>query len=393
MKVADKRVRRILIDTGSSSDIISFECLQKLKYNDDDLVPCHNPIIGFGGGIIQPVGVVTLTLRLGRENICRHMRVRFLVVKNMTAYNVIIGRPTLNASKSVVVTHLMLMKFISDNGKVGTIYGDQQVARECYLTTIQPLAGGKDNDVPETSNQGASKQRKSGEVLLVHGTHQEMMAIHGLFASISRPEPGGQQEDFAINLTSPERTVKVGDAMSDKLGQEVKDLLREYKDVFAFSAVEMTWLDPKIAQHNLNVDPTIKPVKQKKRNLGPVRSKAADEEVKKLLDAGFIRPCQHPEWVANVVLVPKPNGAWRMCVDYTDLNKACPIDSFPLSKIDKLVDSTAGYEAMSFVDAYSGFHQIPLKEEDQDKTAFATDNGLYCYKVMPFGLRNAPVTF
>ncbi|XP_021856710.2 uncharacterized protein [Spinacia oleracea] len=111
------------------------------------------------------------------------------------------------------------------------------------------------------------------------------------------------------------------------------------------------------------------------------------------MDAGFIRPCQYPDWVANVVLVPKPNGTWRMCVDYTDLNKACPKDSFPLPKIDRLVDSTAGHAMMSFMDAYSRFHQIPLWPEDQEKTSFVTEQGLYCYKVMSFGLKNAPATF
>ena len=77
----------------------------------------------------------------------------------------------------------------------------------------------------------------------------------------------------------------------------------------------------------------------------------------------------------------------------TDLNKACPKDSFPLPKIDKLVDSTAGHALMSFMDAYSGFHQIPMHQDDREKTAFVTEKGLYCYQVMPFGLKNAPATF
>ncbi|XP_056697840.1 uncharacterized protein [Spinacia oleracea] len=152
-------------------------------------------------------------------------------------------------------------------------------------------------------------------------------------------------------------------------------------------------IDPSIAVHKLNIDESLKPVRQKKRNHGEARNKAAAEEVQKLLEAGFIRPSQYPNWVANVVLVPKPNKSWRMCVDYTDLNKACPKDSFPLPKIDRLVDSTAGHALMSFMDAYSGFHQIPLWPDDQEKTSFVTEQGLYCYKVMPFGLKNAPATF
>jgi len=112
-------------------------------------------------------------------------------------------------------------------------------------------------------------------------------------------------------------------------------------------------------------------------------------EVKKLLDAGFIRECHYPEWLSNVMLVKKPNGTWRMCIDFTDLNRACPKDSYPLPKIDKLVDSTTGHELLSFMDAFSGYHQIPMAVEDQEKTSFVIDTGLYCYTMMPFGLKNA----
>jgi len=111
--------------------------------------------------------------------------------------------------------------------------------------------------------------------------------------------------------------------------------------------------------------------------------------VKKLLDAGFIRECHYPEWVSIVVLVKKPNGTWRMCIDFTDLNRACPKDSYPLPKIDKLVDSTAGHELLSFMDAFSGYHQIRMAAEDQEKTSFVIDTGLYYYMMMPFELKNA----
>ena len=101
----------------------------------------------------------------------------------------------------------------------------------------------------------------------------------------------------------------------------------------------------------------------------------------------------YPEWLANVVLVKKANEKWRMCVDFTDLNKACPKDSFPLSRIDQIVDSTAGHKLLTFMDAFSGYNQIKMAEEDQEKTAFITSQGLYCYKVMPFGLKNAGATY
>ena len=92
-------------------------------------------------------------------------------------------------------------------------------------------------------------------------------------------------------------------------------------------------------------------------------------------------------------MVKKKTGKWRVCVDFTDLNKACPKDSFPLPKIDQLIDATAGHDRMSFLDAYRGYHQIPLYAADQEKTAFITPRGTYCYKVMPFGLKNAGATY
>ena len=123
------------------------------------------------------------------------------------------------------------------------------------------------------------------------------------------------------------------------------------------------------------------------------RVEAVAVEVEKLLKAQFIRAVYYPNWLANVVLVKKSNGKWRMCVDFTDLNKAYPKDSFPLPRIDTLVDSTSGYELLSFMDAFSGYNQILMHPEDQEKTSFITDRGLYCYKVMPFGLKNAGATY
>ena len=134
-------------------------------------------------------------------------------------------------------------------------------------------------------------------------------------------------------------------------------------------------------------------MKQKLRHQGRERIEAAREEVERLLRSGFIKECKYSDWLSNVVLVKKSNGKWRMCVDFTDLNKACPKDDYPLPKIDRLVDSTAGHALLSFMDANAGYHQIPLATEDQPHTAFITNAGVYCYKVMPFGLKNAGATY
>ena len=123
------------------------------------------------------------------------------------------------------------------------------------------------------------------------------------------------------------------------------------------------------------------------------QDKAIVEEVRKLLEAGFIREVYYLDWLANVVIVKKSNRKWRMCVDFTDLNRACPKDSYPLPQIDTLVDSMVRHELLSFMDAFSVYNQIKINEDDQKKTSFVTSQGLFCYKVMPFGLKNAGATY
>ena len=109
--------------------------------------------------------------------------------------------------------------------------------------------------------------------------------------------------------------------------------------------------------------------------------------------AGAIKEVFYPEWLANTVVVKKKSGKWRVCVDFTDLNKACPNDPFPMPRIDRLVDATVGHPRMSYLDAFQGYHQISLAVENQEKTAFVTSVGNYHCKVMPFGLKNAGSTY
>ena len=171
------------------------------------------------------------------------------------------------------------------------------------------------------------------------------------------------------------------------------DFLKENVSTFALSMADMKGIDPAITTHELNVDPTFKPIRQKRRKLGPDRSKAVNEEVERLLGAGSIAEVRYLEWLANPVVVKKRNGKWRVCVDFTDLNKACPKDSYPLPNIDHLVESTAGNEMLTFMDAFSGYNQIMMHPDDREKTAFITYRRIYCYKVIPFGLKNAWATY
>jgi hypothetical protein len=148
-----------------------------------------------------------------------------------------------------------------------------------------------------------------------------------------------------------------------------------------------------VIEHHMKIHPYAKLVSQKPRRQLVERQDFIRKEVRKLLDAGFIEEVHHPVWLANPVIVPKANGKLRMCIDYTSLNKACPKDPYPLPCIDQIVDSTSGCGLLSFLDAYSGFHQIQMSREDRKHTAFVTVDGLYCYVVMPYVLKNALPTF
>ena len=148
-----------------------------------------------------------------------------------------------------------------------------------------------------------------------------------------------------------------------------------------------------IASHRLNVFPSSRPVRQKIRRFHSDRQKIIQKEVDKLLVVGFIREVEYLDWWENVVVVPQKEGKWRVCIDYTNLNDACLKDSFPLPWINQIVNSTFGHGMLSFLDAFSGYHQIPMALTDKEKTTFIMLHGLYYYKVMPFWLKNAGATY
>jgi ribonuclease HI len=238
--------------------------------------------------------------------------------------------------------------------------GDQAMARECYLTSVSTEQVHQTLIVEERQNI-AELTEKLEEVALIKGDDK--------------------------------KTTKIGTSMVKEIRDSIVQFLRENADVFAWSHDDMPGISTEVIVHKLNVNPSIRPVKQKRRVFASERNTAVMEEVDKLLTAGFIREVYYPEWLANVVMVKKSTGKWRMCVDFTDLNKACPKDSYPLPRIDQLVDSTAGHKLLSFMDAFSGYNQIQMEEEDQEKTAFITSRGLFYYKAMPFGLKNAGATY
>ena len=206
-------------------------------------------------------------------------------------------------------------------------------------------------------------------------------------------EPTETLENIPLDESNPKRCTRVRADLEEKNKKDLVQFLKKNIDVFAWSHEDMPGIDPSVITHRLNVCPSFKPVQQNKMVFTPERDNAIKDEVQKLMATKFIREVYYPNWLANVVMVKKANGKWRMCVDFTDLNKAFPKNSYPLPRIDQLMDSTTCHKLLSFMDAFSGYNQIRMDEANQEKTSFVTSQGLFCYEVMPFGLKNAGATY
>ncbi|GJX05251.1 reverse transcriptase domain-containing protein [Tanacetum coccineum] len=205
---------------------------------------------------------------------------------------------------------------------------------------------------------------------------------------------GGQENvKVAIHHDFPDQEVALGGTLSIEGRTALCALLKRNLDIFAWQPSDMTGVPRQTAEHRLNIRDGYPPVRQKKRGQAPERAKAIQAEVQKLVKAGIMREVYYHDWLSNPVMVKKHDGSWRMCVDFTNLNKACPQDCYPLPEIDWKVESLCGYPFKCFLDAYKGYHQIQMAEEDEEKTAFHTPHGVYCYTKMPFGLKNAGATY
>lgn len=380
-EVSGKGVARILIDMGSPVDIIYADCLRRLNVGCE-IQPKETDVIRFSGDVLRSVGEVTLPVSLGDRPVMAINSVKFLVMDVGSPFNMILGRPSLNTFQAVVSTFHAKIKF-PVNGLVGEVKGDKPGAGGTFR--FRPHINQIDlhRPIPEekakydTIGQGEERRPE------VDPETKERQHVY----------PSEELRFVEIDPQYPGQMVRIGSHLEQEPALALLELLRRNQDVFAWKPSDLTGVIPKVAIHSLNVNPNVKPVKQKRRHFGGEKDRIIEKEVKKLPEAGHIRRIRYPSWLSNAVLVKKSEDKWRMCIDFRDLNKACPKDHYLLPRIDQLVDSTAGCEMLSMMDASQGYHQIALSPADQSKVSFITSSGTYCYVVMPFGLKNAGATY
>uniref|UniRef100_A0A2N9GPC3 Uncharacterized protein n=1 Tax=Fagus sylvatica TaxID=28930 RepID=A0A2N9GPC3_FAGSY len=320
LRIGDSDVKRVLVDQGSCSEIMYPDLFHGLGLKQTDLQPYDAPLVGFSGESVRPMGRITLNVHTGPIS----LETEFVVIDVPSPYTAIMGRRWLHRLKAVPSSFHQKLRFPTDFG-IMEIKGDQVASKQCIMAALEKA----------------------------RDTHTETYS-------------SCEELDTVIFSSDPEKYFKIGRELSPGNRTELIDFLVGNVDVFAWDPYEVPGVDPNYIEHRLNTDPHSKPVQQKARRSAPVHAEAVQKEVEKLLQAGAIREIQYPTWLSNTVVVKKKNGKWRVCVDFTNLNQACPKDPFPLPKIDQLVDATAGHDRMSFLDAFPRVVSRPLKGFDGD---------------------------
>ncbi|XP_059441959.1 uncharacterized protein LOC132174300 [Corylus avellana] len=238
--VANHMIHRILVDNGSSADILYWPIFKQMGIDRDRITPFSSPLVGFAGEQVQPIALISLPVTAGTAPKQKTVMVDFLVIDRPGACNAIIGRPALNK-----------LKRVSDPTPI----------------VIGTVGGNNRND--------------------------------------PKGEPAEPLEDVVV---SGDKTLKIGTQLSPRIQDDLIIFFRRNLEVFVWTLEDMSDIDPDDILHQLNVDPSVKPVKQKRRKFAPERNVVIAEEVEKLLKACFIEEVYYPDWLAIVELVKKSNG-------------------------------------------------------------------------------------
>ncbi|XP_072077866.1 uncharacterized protein [Arachis hypogaea] len=306
-RVGTGLVRRILVDTGADSHIMFRNVFDALGLREADLRTHQNGVVSLGDNFIKPDGIISLLVCIGGSQGKRSLMAEFVVLRDATAYNLILERKMINEFGVVICTKLLTMKFVVDNGSVGSIRGDLETVVEC-------------------DNASLSLRKKSKEASGVF-----LADLDARMDDKPRPEPEGDLEKFRVG-DSEDKFTFLNRNLPHNLKEPLMEMIRANDNLFAWTPADMLGIDPKFLSHHLAVKADTKPVAQRRRKMSQERANKVAKQTASLLEIGFIREIDYSTWFSNIVLVKKANERWRICVDYSNLNKECPKDFFPLTQ-------------------------------------------------------------
>ncbi|GJY94690.1 hypothetical protein Tco_0511051 [Tanacetum coccineum] len=323
-------IHRIYVDRGSSAEIMYEHCLLQLDNKTKaSLRLLTSPLVGFSGQVLWPLGVITASFTFsdyaGKGS--RTITTDFMIIRASYPYNVILGRPGMRQLGAMASMIHSLIKFPLKSG-VAIIRGDMPQKNICL--------------------QISRKRERECETIVI----------------LEPPGNETEKENVVINTMYPDQPVGIGTRLPARIKQELQRILCENKDIFAWYLCNMTGIPRELAEHKLNIHLFTFPVRQKKRVLAKDRNEAVTAEVDKLVEARILKEVYFLQWVANPVIYPPP-------------------------EIDQKIESLDGFRYKFFLDAYKGYHQIRMAEEDEEKTTFYMEKkrrsfytkvcGIFCY--------------
>ena len=403
-----------IIDGGSGVNVISLQTCDTLGIQDWE--PCPFWLRMADTSSVRPTGLIReLEVTIGGHTF--RISAVVLPLKAQGAYPLLLGRPWLKTTHIKQNWRKNIITFRRGKAKVRVPTqphsGTGKELTPLYAECVNMLEGLADEEVdqylqenpkivplfeidvaeavspyilqPEENDEEPDKEvirelRQAQEAL-----EREMVVSQRVKAS--------QLEEVNLGTTEDARPVHIAKEMTPDNKTAMITLLKEFRDVFAWSYEDMRGLDPQLYQHQIHLNKDVKPVAQRRYRMNPNYATKVKEEIDKLLRVGFIRPVKKATWLSPIVVVPKKNGKIRVCVDYRKLNAATVTDAFPLPFTDGVLDAVAGHEVYSFLDGFSGYNQIRMHPDDQEKTAFVTEWGVFVAVVMMFGLKTASATF
>jgi len=295
VEIENYAVKKVLVDQGSSVDILYWATYQKLQLPDTAMIPYDEPIYGFSGEQVSTLGYIDLHTVFRDGTQTKTIPICFLIVNAPTSYNILLGRPSLNTLGAIVSTPHLAMKFPAPSGDILTIHCNQRLARECYMASLRPQL-----PIQQTNHI----ERPPGSSIALSG--------EDLDPRIGRDVRLEPVED-TTPLELPNRhSINLGTGLNSDERATITPILINNTDLFAWSAADLPGVDPQVASHKLSIYKEARYVSQKNRKLREERRQAAKVEADKLLSAGFIEEAQYTTWLSNVVLVKKANGKWRM---------------------------------------------------------------------------------